>query len=344
MTGSISVSGNQLLRDGEPFVARGVIFTFPLLPVSLFDLVPENADQADYIAKQIAARAFYFEGALPALQEWGVNTIRFNLFEGALDVANDLYSPEYADDVREIVSLARSFGFTVILCLFDAGNKQTDPGTARRPSILYESAPGKLAATSITLRAFRKLARMFGDDDGVILETLNEPYCGWPLWLDGGDKNGEQFVGVNALVKMARRYGAENTILCCGPSGSFAGFPGGVRDPLNRISYSIHPFFGQGITPADWDANFGNLAQTAPVVLSAWNASPQEPWCTPETMRVPQAFLDYLRPKGIGLIGYAFDVSGTIVRGLNGRPTKWPAEPDLPGGPGELLKAYFTSA
>jgi hypothetical protein len=102
MSGSITVSGNQLLRDGEPFVARGVIFTFPLLPVSLFDLVPENADQADYIAKQIAAREFYFDeaGAMPALQEWGVNTIRFNLFEGALDVANDLFSPEYADDVR----------------------------------------------------------------------------------------------------------------------------------------------------------------------------------------------------------------------------------------------------
>jgi hypothetical protein len=194
------------------------------------------------------------------------------------------------------------------------------------------------------LRAFRKLARMFGDDDGVILETLNEPYCGWPLWLDGGDKNGEQFVGVNALVKMARRHSAENTILCCGPSGSLAGFPGGIKDPLNRTALSIHPFFSHGTAPAEWDANFGNIAQSVPVVLSAWNADPHDSWCTPETMGTPQAFLDYLRPKGIGLVGYAFDVPATIVRGLNGRPTTWPAQPGAQGGPGELLKAYFASA
>jgi endoglucanase len=339
MTGSITVSGNQILRDGEPFIPKGVIFTFPLLPVAL-GLMPENSVQAYYISKQIAARNFYYESAFPMLAEWGVNTIRFNVFEGSLDINNDLFSPEYADDLRQIVGLARQQGFAVILCLFDGGN-QSDPATASRPTALYRSAPGKLAATAITFRAFRKLARMFGKDQGVILETLNEPYCGWDLWLNGGLHRDEAFYGVNSLIHVARIYEATNTILCCGPSGSFAGFPGGVRDPLNRIAYSIHPFFGQGITPEDWDANFGNIAQSVPVVLSAWNADPRDPWCTPETMGVPQTFLDYLRSRSIGLVGFAFDMPGTIVKGLNGRPTQWPSDPGLSGGPGELLQNHF---
>jgi hypothetical protein len=345
---TIDILHGKLTKDGEPFVPKGMIFTFPLLPISLFDMPPDNDFEADYIEKQIAARDFYYgresfldSGALPMLLEWGVDTIRFNLFEGALDIANELYSSDYADDVKQMVGFARQLGFIVILCLFDAGNKQTDPDAARRPPILFDSAPGKMMATGITLRAFRKLARMFGQDTGVILETLNEPYCGWNMWLDGGTKNGERYFGVNDLITIARQYGSRNVILCCGPGASFADFPGGVRDKLDLVAYSIHPFFSRGVTPADWDRNFGELAAVQPVILSAWSCSPKDPWCTPDTLNAPLDFLNYLEQRSIGIVGFAFDMPGTVVQGLNGRPTKWPMAPGMRGGPGELLQIHF---
>jgi hypothetical protein len=352
MAGAVTTSGNRLVRDGKTFVPRGVIFKFPLLPVSLFGITPENDFQADYISDIKMSRDFYYgwgafagAGAFPILRDqWNVDTVRLNLFEGALDPENILYSTEYVEDVQRMVSFARSRGFNVIVVLFDAGNKQTDPDVARRPTILYDSAPGQLMATDITARAFAVLVGLFGTDPGVILEPTNEPYCGWDMWLDGGDHNGTEIFGINSLIEIARGLEAVNTIICGGPHQSFVGFPGGVVDSLNRFGYAVHPFFGSGSTIPEWDANFGDLARVAPMLLTAWSTSPKEPVYTLDNMSLPQDFLSYIKPKGIGIVGYAFDAGATIVKGgLGGVPTSWPDQPGKAGGPGELLQSHFLS-
>jgi hypothetical protein len=125
---------------------------------------------------------------------------------------------------------------------------------------------------------------------------------------------------------------------------TFRDYPGGVVDPDNEIAYSVHPFFKKGTTIAEWNANFGNLAATQPVILTAWNADAQDQWCTASTLNSPSTFLNYLEQRHIGVVGFAFDVKATIVKNFAGSPTRWPNECGKPGGPGELLKAHFGSA
>lgn len=347
----LSVVGNKILRNGNSFVPKGVIFSFPLMPVHLFDIKPENEDQAKYIAENKEARDYYFglgayvgQAALPDLKDWGVNTVRFNVYDGSLDPLSPLYSDEYVTDVRRAVKRARSKGFIVIVGLFDGG--QGDP---KRPSILYETSPGRGLATAMTARAFRKIALMFRDDSGIMLEPLNEPYSpvkpifGWEIWANGGIVNGQKYIGVNQLIKKLRDLGGKNVVVLQPLKGSFLDYPGGVVDPKNQVAYATHPFFKNGTTQSEWDSDFGLFAATHPIVLTAWNADARESWCTADLINLPRTFLNYLDQRRIGVVGFAFDAKGTIVVKYGGVPTIWPSHCDEVGGPGELLKRYFLS-
>jgi hypothetical protein len=348
----VSAAGNEILLNGNPFVSKGVIFGFPLMPVHLLGMVPESEDVARYIADRKEARDYYFgqgpyfgRGALRVLKNWDINTIRLNLYDGSLDPLSPLYSEAYVTDVIKMVAHARSEGFIVIATLFDGGKT-----SSKRPSILSIVSPGRPLATAMTQRAFAKLAQMFKNDRGVILEPINEPYSpvkhvnGWQYWLNGGVDEGVTYIGMNELIRTARVAGARNLIVAQGIGGTFLEYPGGLVDSTNEVGYSVHPFFSHGTTEAQWNDNFGHLAIAKPVILTAWNADARDPWCTPTNINLPRRFFNYLEEKNLGLVGYGFDFKGTIVKNYQGKPTQWPNRCGEDGGPGQLLKNYFGSS
>ncbi len=48
------------MLNGSPFIVKGVIFEFPMVPVHLFGLTGLNTDQESYLNRHIEARDYYF--------------------------------------------------------------------------------------------------------------------------------------------------------------------------------------------------------------------------------------------------------------------------------------------
>jgi hypothetical protein len=350
----VSVQGNQFLRDGVPFVPLGYIFE------SLVETKDElqQCAQVEYCSRRLEARDFLFGrgkyssmSVLDLARDWGANTIRFNINQAALDHLSPNYSDAYVGELKAAVQQARAQGFAVILCLFDERNRNGPPSLAP----LNPKTP---LDNETSQRAAELLARVFGQDRGVMLELLNEPWSptrvdiGWRLWRDGGfapggQWAGERFVGVNDIIRDMRSLGAKNVIIVQGLSFSMKGFPGGVQDPLHQVAYSVHPFFLDGSPDhMDWDGNFGTFASSHPVLLTAWGTTANETWCNQWGLDKPLQFFEYLRAHRIGLIAYALDIPFTLVRDFRQQPivpTSFAQACPVRGGPGTLIRAYFLS-
>ncbi len=341
---AVTVSDTKILKNGREFLIKGMIFQSFVEPLALLQSAGDPS--ARYISNSIKARDFYFgqgsyaggKDAFTLLKDWGVNTIRLNLNQSALDPQDPLYSDAYVKEIEAAVAQAEKSGDIVILTPFDGRNKN-DPLIGHDPKTALDNAT--------TVRAAQTLAQHFGHDTAVMLETLNEPFWthsphGWDLWLNGGiGPKGQVYAGVNAVIKAYRDAGARNVIVAQGINGNFRGFPGGLVDPLNQIAYAAHPFFGPEVTnEADWSARFGDFAASHPFVITAWQAKPSQRWCGPNDIDTPKRFLQYLHDRHIGLVGFAFDSLYSLVNDLEGTPTKWPDQCGKGGGMGELFKQH----
>ena len=351
---SVRVSGNQLLLDGKPFIAKGAIVR------AFLDDGKSIADcsaRERYCDVQAEARDFYFgrgqykgQSSLDVAQSWQMNTIRFNISQAELAPLHPSYSPEYLDELNSAVALARSRGFVVVLALFTQRNKNAPE------ALEADNLPSPLDDAT-TVEAATTLGRKFGRDTGVMIEALNEPFSpgprkkGWLIWRDGGQPTrgrfvNRRFVGVNAVIKAVRDAGGKNVIILQGLGASFRGFPGGLRDPLNQLAFSVHPFLGDG-SPAhvNWDERFGDFAKRNPVLITAWGARARpDNWCGTAGLTLPVKFLSYLKQRKIGLIVFALDVPKTLL--VNFRDSRSEVrqfgKTCNGGGAGQLVKEYFS--
>ena len=338
------VVGNHLVRNGEPFLVKGVIFVGHVAPADLL-----GANQREY-------SSHFGAPILNAAKAWNVNTIRYNLSQPALDPQSPLYNEAgYIAEIQSAVQLARGLGFIVIVTDQDEDDSHDpNPPPVRMP-------------TAATLRADLTLTRLFKTDRGVMIELFNEPHmdptpANWQLWLNGGNyrTNGnatEAMVGFQTLVNDLRAAGSHNVLLVDAiTTHSFAGVPTTLTDPLHDFVYDPHllnPTNRQRGTVADWQSSFGFLADEGrPVILGAFNAATSAPpgsrtpssWCKNDpSLERPQALLAFLSRKRIGVVGWAFDHPGTIVADYNGVPTTYRGKRcgDPDGGSGELLRAQF---
>lgn len=322
----VSVLGSQLLKDGVPWLPRGV------------QIVGLVAPDGALSGKYIAAHQNFSARELSQAVAQGADTVRFQVSQFGLDPNNTLYSPAYVQEIQNAVHLARGLGLMVIVSV------QAEPpagGSSRCP----------LPDTN-TERVWTELALMFGNDRGVMFELYNEPALfasatNWQLWLNGGNvvQGGEtvcQAVGVQSLVDVIRSEQAPNVIIVPGLSGelTLAGMPT-VVDPANpadpQLAYGVHyPSLASGISR--WNQAFGQLASVVPVIVTEWDQNSTHD-CITNAPTASTFLLDYLISKQIGLVGFAFDLPGTIVADYSYAPTSFQrfacGVPN--GGPGELL-------
>ena len=330
-TSVITVSRNQLLRNGLPWVPRGV------------QIVGIVAPDGALSGKYVAAHQQFGYAELQAAVAAHADLVRFQVSQFGLDPQSPLYSPTYVAEVQNAVQTARTLGLAVIVSL----QAQPPAGEPTRCPL-----PDAGAA-----RAWGMLAPMFATDGDVMFELYNEPGVaatpgGWIQWRAGGEiiyPGGScEAVGMQALIAQIRAQAPSNVIIVPGLKGEQS-LAGRMRivDPANRtdpqLAYGVHyPSLSRGVT--FWDSTFGRTSASVPVIVTEWDGNSTTN-CVPNTPAVTSLLLDYLASKRIGLVGFAFDLPGTIVADSAFTPTSYAAFAcGVPnGGPGQLLFSNFAA-
>ncbi len=328
----VSVVGGTLVQAGRPWVPDGVQI--------VGDVAPDGALSGKYSD----AHAHFSTAELAQAAADHANVIRFQVSQFGLDPLNPLYSPAYVSEVQQAVQSARQLGMAAIVSV-----------QAEAPAGQNSRCPLPDAGTE---RVWNELAGMFASDDDVLFELYNEPAVGnsavgWYEWLDGGlitQGNGSSCtaVGMQTLINDIRNDGAENVIIVPGlrSEQTLAGmpFPTDPADPLDpQLAYGIHyPSMTGG--PTTWDKAFGYLSGRVPMIVTEWDSNSTHD-CVASAPTEAPLLLHYLASKQIGLIGFGFDLPGTIIADWSYAPTTYSGFVcGVPGGgPGELLFGNYAA-
>jgi endoglucanase len=326
LPGPYTVRGNEILgSDGKPFMPYGI--TIPGL---------SEPDWQSYVAAndaQIEATARFWHG----------NTVRLQVAPVDL-LDTSPYNKPYLAAIQKEIATAQDSGLDVIL------------------SAQYQNTTNAPMPDASTARFWQLIAPRYKGDPGVWFDLFNEPafvpgatnqQLVWHIWQYGG----YGFVGMQHLVKLIRATGAQNIILAEGlnKAKTLSGLPSHMLTGGN-IAYAVHPYFTGSYwsKPKAWEANWGKLTGTVPVVADEWgefeNAGGE---CVHKAPKLVPAFLKYLYGHHVGLIAWAL-VPGVLIRGTNlDDPTAfnsgvaWECKQVDPGpqaqGPGQVIRAYFAA-
>jgi hypothetical protein len=371
----ITVSGRKVLRNNHRFISRGVIFEgfqFPKDAMEACEPPPGEAKDEDFCTRHLLAMDYLLHGdALArAKQNWKANTVRFNVNQALLDPSSALYDKKdgngkqwgkkYLELLDNAVQAARAKKLVVIIAIFSGRLDRADNVYVDGKS-LNELNGDSGMPTARTKRAMETLAKRFKGDKEVLLEVFNEPYGTDPIYVNGGQKNGEAYVGVKQIINAARAEGVKTPIIVQGNGAYITDY---LIDNLgdDNIIYSSHWFLKDGDKDGGlslFNQAFGNAAERVPVIITAWDATPKikegkngkpdtNTWCKndPRGIKLPKVFIKYVRNRNLGLTGFAFDVPGSITkdfRTLQDQPTSFGATCEDGGHAGELVKSLFES-
>jgi Cellulase (glycosyl hydrolase family 5) len=319
------VVGNQLQKDGAPFLARG----FNMIGA----LTPAWCNQGTGIR---ARDNFGSLELTTAVNDWHANTIRLQISQRGLEdpTRTQAERDAYLAQVRDDVLLARSFGLVVILSMQDQS---------------IGCGPVHPLPSTQTVAAWQKLAPAFANWGYVMYELFNEPQnstssAAWAQWRDGGNTPlanlGDTTVGFQALVAAVRNTGAKNVVI------ADAALKGEHLDNITPfllteqasgrgIAYAIHPYFYKP-GAAYWQTSWGFLTPSRAVIATEWNFQADDCGTTVETLA--PSFLAFLHDHGIGITAHAFDFLGTLISDFSWTPTRCGS---ASGGAGQVLKDWY---
>jgi endoglucanase len=207
---------------------------------------------------------------------WGANTVRLSLSEGFWLHGATGYpctATQYQTLLKQTVDNLTALNLNVILDLHwvDAGAQSGQGGGPW-------SSPD---ADSVSF--WSQVASTYKGYSNVLFGLYNEPHpASWKCWLNGctitnetGSSNdcycsktvSYQSAGMQALVNAVRSAGANNLVLVGGMNWGYdlSQLPTYALSGSN-IVYDTHPYPYSGKMPANWDASFGNLSSTYPMI------------------------------------------------------------------------------
>ncbi|HEV2582414.1 MAG TPA: cellulase family glycosylhydrolase, partial [Ktedonobacteraceae bacterium] len=263
--GPYTVQGNTILDvSGKPYLFHGI-----------------GRDSLEYSCSgdgHLDAQELAYMGSGAnryAITYWGANTVRLPLSEGIWLYGQSSQfcgAAQYQALVKQTVDSLTALHLNVILDLqwIDAGGQS---GQAGGPW----AAPD---ADSVTF--WQQVASIYQSYSNVLFELYNEPHpATWSCWLSGctlTDTNYSQdcgcnktltyaSVGMQALVNAVRGAGATNLAIVAGMDWGFnlslvASYP---IQGINVI-YDTHPYPYSEKMPSTWDAAFGKISATYPVI------------------------------------------------------------------------------
>jgi hypothetical protein len=284
----VTVSGNRFIKNGKPWVPQGFSLVSIVAP-------PGRAASGSFSE----ASGLYGPQLLAQAHSLGANTLRFQVSQPGLDPQSPIYDPGYAQEIVDKVRQARAAGFVAIVSM----QWEKPAGLPGQPNMPGDS----------TLRAWSSIAKPFAHDGDVMLELFNEPAMfvqnpqTWPAWQQG----------MQAVVDELRSAGAQNVLILDGVQSShiLAGAPS-VNDPLRKLAFGVHPYI---VHPTDgppmWEAQWGQFADSHPVVATEWNALPGGKNCRDDTAEASQELFGVMARRHIGVMVWALDMPNTIVDG-----------------------------
>jgi endoglucanase len=263
----LSVDGNTLVdENGQPTRLLGVNrdgTEYMCDNGDLFDSpTPGEADSQEMV---------------DAIAAWGANVVRIPLNEACwlgINHAPSKASGEiYRGAIETYVERVHAAGMYAILELH-----VVLPG---KLSVANDPGLRAMVDAKHGIKFWRSVAQRFGADTATVLDFYNEPYVGWRCLRDGCRVKRDDYIrklptyksaGMQKLVDVVRKAGAENVLLVAGTSYSndisrwieFA-----PSDPLGRIAASFHNYEGpdEGHCPLDcWEATVAPVAEQYPVV------------------------------------------------------------------------------
>jgi len=319
-TMGITISGDEFLLNGQPFVPHGFN--------SIALLNSPWCSQSETVA---AANNFTSTELATAMSSWNANTLRFQVSQPVLAGPD---GAAYAQQIQAGAGMALAAGYVVIVSMQD---QFLACGPAEPlPSQETEDAWATLVSNTT-----------LGSNPNVMFELFNEPQNSpvtsattnpqqetWPDWLSGGrqikpsaTQNWASYtpVGHQELVDYLRgTLNVTNVLIADGASHAenLAGLPI-LSDPGNsyQIAYAVHPYnytHGQ----SDWDARWGYLAGSYALIATEWDYQASDCGRTRQTLA--PAFLNYMRSTvNVGVLGHALDVfSGRLMAGTSLDPTR----------------------
>lgn len=246
---------------------------------------------------------------------WGANTVRLPLSEGFwLNGAPGFpcSSAQYQLTVKQTVAALTALHLNVILDLqwTDAGQQSLQGGG---PWAMPDS-------DSVTF--WKQVAPIFASDSNVLFEVYNEPHpSSWSCWLNGCTISNDtepsndcgctktfnyQAVGMQALVNAVRSSNASNLVLVGGMNWGYdlSGVPSNTISGSNVV-YDTHPYPYADKSAATWDAAFGNISATYPVI----SAESGEYDCGSSYL---SQLLAYFDAHQIGWLAWAWVIRGNV--------------------------------
>lgn len=334
LPGQITLAGGVLLRDGKPWVMKGVKL--------VGRVTPDTALNNGTVGRAIHLAHSRFGPQLPAqIAAFGADTVSIEVSQYGLDPAHRIYDPGYRGQVVDAVRLFRAAGLTVMICMQwerAAGVK----GDFGAPDQTTQNAWAAL------------LPALPNDDAGLILDVFNEP-SGMPspanfaAWQQGH----------NAIIALIRRAGFHRqVVVVSGLRGAewLDGTPP-ISDPDKRVVFGIHPQLSvtqfNFASPAGWDAAFGNFCNSHPCLATEWTLAhrsdePVHTGCGGNAPVLAQTLLTYLWARRMGVVGWSFDFPGTLFQAdapqTPTRFTTWAGTCEAsqqPWGNGQMLTEWF---
>jgi chitodextrinase len=319
-TTGITMSGNEFLLNGEPFVPHGFN--------SIALLNSPWCSQSDTAA---AANNFTATELATAMSSWNANTLRFQVSQPVLAGPD---GAAYAQQIQAGVGMALAAGFVVIVSMQDQ---------------FLACGPAEPLPSQETEAAWATLIgnTTLGSNPNVMFELFNEPQNApvtsattnpkqetWPDWLSGGrqiepsaTQNWAPYtpVGHQELVDYLRStLNVTNVLIADGASHaeSLAGIPI-LSDPGSsyQIAYAVHPYNYTG-GQSDWDARWGYLAGSYALIATEWDYQGSD--CGRAKQTLAPVFLNYMRSSvNVGVLGHALDIfSGRLIADTSLDPTQ----------------------
>ncbi len=255
--GPFRVAGTQLVdADGIPFLIRGT-------QTSAFRFHSARHDAR-------SSRDFGPHSAT------SLSAIRLRLNMNALRIPVDITEadqPGFYPELRRLVRLANQSDLLVILAASDPGSAMPGPAV---------------------LEFWSHCAAAFKENPNVIFDAFDKPYAtavpenagsphaldGWEFWRHGGkSQTGAQVFGMQDVVQTIRAAGAPQPVVLMGwnDAALFQGFDAARLAGAENILYEFSPGYETARTDADRDAQFGFLANSAPVIANDWDLHLDDP-------------------------------------------------------------------
>jgi hypothetical protein len=297
--GGYSVSGNTIYdASGKPHRFHGVD-----RPSLEWSAAGDHLSQADY--------------ALMAA--WKANVVRVALNQDFWLQGSPTYAAGYASTVDQQIRWAEAAGLDVILDLHwsDQGSFANFSSTSNPP------IPGQQRmADAHSVTFWQQVAARYAGDGRVLFELYNEPHdVPWDVWMNGGPSgSGFTVTGMQQLYDAVRGTGAENLVVVGGLQYAFD-LSGVAQHPVqgHNVVYATHPYNQPNKQPSTWDAAFGQLAATLPVIATEFGDQ------TSCSAAYYASFIAYADTHAISWTGWAWYPSGcmfpSIVADWNGTPT-----------------------